>query len=223
MEELTVSDGQLMTLLRQRRSVRRYRKRPVPRELLEKLVDAAHTAPTGTGQNVMGLVVIESRERIEEMMKIVHELYASLEKALQNPIGRFMVRRRAGKAKLAVLEGFVMPGMHWYLRWYREGRSDEISRDCPAMLIFHGPSSEPQADANCTLAAFHSILAAETLGLGTCFNHLIPPVINRSDALRDMLSIPKHNESHTAVTVGFPKYKWKRSVPHRLAEVKFIT
>ena len=155
-------------------------------------------------------------------MKIVHQEYARLEKAMHNPVARFFVRRRIGKAGFAMVEDFVMPGMRWYLKWYREGKGDEISRDCPAMLIFHGRASEPSMNDNCTIAAFHAILMAEALGIGTCFNHLIPPMINRSKRLREMLSLPANNEAYTAVTIGYPKYEWKRSVRHQLMEVSFV-
>jgi nitroreductase/NAD-dependent dihydropyrimidine dehydrogenase PreA subunit len=222
LEEPSVTNAQLLTLLRQRRSVRRYRDRPVPRELLERLVQAAHTAPTGTGRASTCLVVLSDRARIDEVMKLVYAQYASLDSALRNPISRFVIRRRAGKAKLATLIDFVMPGMRWYLRWQREGKGDEISRDCPAMLLFHGPALEPQVGDNCTVAAFHALLMAETLGLGACFNHLIPPIVNRSTELRQILGISGEHEAHAAVTLGFPRYRWARAVAHKLAEVRYL-
>lgn len=222
LSRMDITNEQLMTLLRQRRSVRRYRQQPVPRVMIEQLIEAAHTAPTATGRLKTCLLVLDNRSRIDAMMKVVHEEYSRLEKAMRNPIARYIIHCRAGKEKLHFLDEFVMPGMRWYLKWFQEGKGDEISRDCPAMMIFHGPALEPGMNDNCTIAAFHSILMAETLGLGTCFNHLIPPIINRSNTLRRMLSIPEVNGAFTAVTLGFPKYTWKRAVSHRLAEVRFM-
>ena len=222
LEKLTLSAEQLSTLLRQRRSVRRYKDKPVPRELLERLVEAAHCAPTGTGRAATSLVVLGDRGRIDEMMKIVFAQYGALQKALRNPIARFVIKRRIGRTQMATLRDFVMPGIRWYLRWHEQGKGDEISRDCPAMLLFHGPKTEPKINDSCTIAAFHSLLMAETLGLGACFNHLIPPIINRSPELRTMLGIPAENEAYTAVTLGYRKYKWARTVQHRLAEVRYL-
>lgn len=222
LEESGINERQMAALLRQRRSVRRYSDRTVPSDMLARLVEAAHAAPTGTGRACTSLLVLRNRKRIDEMMALVYEQYAALEKALRNPVARIFIRREAGPSQFAVLRDFVMPAMAWDLRWYREGKGDEISRDCPVLLLFHGPSREPQMNDNCTLAAFHSILMAETLGLGTCFNHLIPAVVGRSRELREMLEIPEENEAYAAVTLGFPRYRWKRSVPRRLADVRIV-
>jgi len=219
---LEVEDAQLLTLLRQRRSVRRYKQRPVPREALDRIVEAVHAAPTGTGSVSNGVIVVDRRERIAEMMDHVYGLYEKLDGALKNPIARFFVKRRAGARGLGTLERFVMPGMRWYMRWRVEGRGDEISRDCPALVLFLGPADEPMVAENCTVAAFHAVLMAETLGVGSCFNHLIPPACNRVPELRAMLGLAEGAEVHTSVTFGYPRIKFRRAILRRAAEVRFL-
>ena len=82
-----------------------------------------------------------------------------------------------------------MPGMRWYIRWYREGKSNEILRDCPALLLFHSPIREPMGTENCLIIAFHALFMAEVLGIGTCFNDLIPPACNRVPEIRELLDL----------------------------------
>ena len=224
-EELSpteISDAQLLTLLKQRRSVRRYKKKAVPREALDRIVDAVHASPTGTGRVSNGVIVVDRRETIDEMMSHAYAMYEKLNRALASPIGRFFVKRRAGARSLNTLESFVMPGMRWYIKWREEGRSDEISRDCPALMLFHGPANEPMVEANCTLAAFHAVLMAETLGIGTCFNHLIPGACNRSTELRSMLGLAEDAEVHAGLTLGYPAVKFLRTPPRRAAEVRYV-
>lgn len=219
---LEIRDAQLLTLLRQRRSVRRYQRRPVPREVLDRIVEGVHASPTGTGSISNGVIIVDSRATIDALMEPTYALYEKLEAMLSRTIPRFFVKRRAGARSLALLEGFVMPGMRWYIRWRQEGRGDEISRDCPALMLFYGPANEPMVEDNCTLAAFHAILMAETLGVGSCFNHLISAACNRSPELRAMLALPENAEVHASVTLGYPKVKFLRTVPHRAAEVRYL-
>ena len=220
--DLEIDESQLLTLMEQRRSIRRYKDKPVPREILDRISEAAHRAPTGTSSRTTGVIVIDKPEILKTFSTLVYELYERLDKALGNPIARFFIRRRIGQGTLGTLRGFVMPGMRWYIRWYREGRSDEILRDCPALMLFHSPVREPMCEANCVIAAFHAIFMAQVLGIGTCFNDLIPPACNRGSEIRRLLDLPEDREVYASLTLGYPKYKFKRIIPRRLAEVRYL-
>ena len=217
-----ISDGQMLTLLRQRRSVRRYKDRPVPREVLDRIVEAVHASPTGAASMSNGVIIVDRRDVIETMMEHIYAMYEKLDRTLANPIGRFFIKRKAGARSVGILDRFVMPGMRWYIRWRKEGRGDEISRDCQALILFYGPADEPMVEANCTVAAFHAILMAEILGVGACFNHLIPAACNRSPELRAMLSLAEDAEVHAGVTLGYPEIKFLRAIPRRAAEVRYL-
>ena len=145
-----------------------------------------------------------------------------LDSALKNPIARFFVKRQAGAQAVGALQNFVMPGMRWYMRWHDEGKGDEISRDCPALMLFAGPVDESMVSVNCDLAAFHAILMAETLGVGTCLNHLIPPACNRVPALRDFLGLEEGIEVYSSITMGYPDVKFLRTIPRRAAQVRYL-
>jgi nitroreductase len=79
------------------------------------------------------------------------------------------------------------------------------------------------AAENCLIAAFHAILMAKTLGIGTCFNDLIPPACNRSPEIRKLLGLPNDREVYASVTIGYPKYKFNRIPPRKLAEVRYLS
>jgi nitroreductase/NAD-dependent dihydropyrimidine dehydrogenase PreA subunit len=221
-KELTVDEDQLLTLMRQRRSVRRYKNKPVPLEIIEKILAAAHSAPTGTGQSSTGVIVIDNPKILANFSELVYELYEKLESGLQNPIARFFIKRSAGEKRVRTLQEFVMPGMHWYIRWYREGKSNEILRDCPTLMLFHSPLNEPVAAENCLIAAFHAILMAQVLKIGTCFNDLIPPACNRAPNIRKLLELPDDREVYASITMGYPKYKFNYIPPRNLAEVRHL-
>lgn len=219
---LEVTEKNLITLMEQRRSVRRYKDKPVRRETLNRIIEASRRAPTGTGSQSTGVLIIDKPDSLEALSKIVHESYQDLAKALKNPIARFMIKRQIGYRLFSSLKNFVMPGMYWYLKWKREDKGDEILRDCKALILYHSPILEPMGETNCAISAFHGILMAEILGVGTCFNDLIPPVCNQSKEIRKLLGLAEDREIYSSVTVGFPKHKYRKIIPKRLAEVRYM-
>ncbi len=217
-----IDDNQFLSLIKQRRSVRRYKDKPVPRQLIDRMIDAAQSAPTGTGRMTTGVIVIDNRKTLTTFSDLVYELYEGLEKNLKNPIARYFIKREKGEKIIRTLQDFVMPGMRWYIRWYREGKSNEILRDCPALMVFHSPIYEPMGSENCLIAAFHAIMMAQVIGIGTCFNDLIPPACNRVPEIRNLLGLPDDREVYASITMGYSKYPFKQIPPRKLAEVRYL-
>jgi nitroreductase/NAD-dependent dihydropyrimidine dehydrogenase PreA subunit len=221
-EDLGMDEDRLLRLMKQRRSVRRYRNKPVPREIIDGIIKGVGQAPTGTGRRSIGVIVMEEPDTLKAFSEMVYGLYEKLDKNLNNPIARFFIKRQVGERMLHTLTDFVMPGMHWYIRWYREGRGNEVLRDCPALMLFHSPVMEPMAPENCLVAAFHAIFMAQVLGIGTCFNDLIPPACNRVSEIKALLGLPEDREVYSSITLGYPKYKFQRTIPRKLAEVRYL-
>jgi nitroreductase len=224
-KKLDVDDNQILSLMRQRRSVRRYKDKPVPRKLIDRIIDAAHSSPTGAGRMTTGIIVIDNPKTLSTLSELVYKEYEGLEKHLKNPIARFFikrkVKRRKGKEMLRTLLDFVMPAMYWYIRWYREGKSDEILRNCPALILFHSPIYEPMSAYNCVIAAFHAIMMAEVLKIGTCFNDLIPQVCFRRP-IRNLIGLSDDREVYASITMGYSKFPFRRIPPRELAEVRYL-
>lgn len=216
-------DGdQILEYVKQRRSIRRYRNEPVSRELLDKIINVSRYSPTGTGKRVTGVIVVEDSDIIKKLSALVYEVYEGLDKGLRNPIAKQIIKRKIGNNLVSTLTDFVMPGMRWYIKWYKEGKSNEIFRDCPALLLFHNPVSEPMASENCLIAAYNAHLASQAYGTGSCVNDLIPPACNRSHKARELLKLPKDREIYASITLGYPKYKFKRSIPREFVDVQYL-
>lgn len=219
---LGIDDEQLFTMMKQRRSVRRYKDIQVPRKILDRIVDAVNLAPTGTSSRTTGVIIIDGSEKLKEFSELVYQQYERLDNALKNPVGRFIVRQKAGKKKLSDLHSFVMPGMRWYIKWYREGMRDDIRRDCPALMLFHSPINEPMGEENCIIATTYAEFMAQILRVGACRNDLIPPVCNRSHQIRELIGLPNDREVYSGLILGYSKYKYKRTIPRQVAEVRYL-
>jgi nitroreductase/NAD-dependent dihydropyrimidine dehydrogenase PreA subunit len=217
-----LTENQLLDLFKQRRSIRRYNNKSIPRDVLSRIISSANFAPTGTGKQSTGVIVIDNPDILKSLSEQFYSLYQKLEKALTNPIARFIIQRKKGKKILKTLQTFVMPGMHWYIKWYNEGRSNEILRDCPVLILFYSSNTEPMGEDNCTIAAYHAILMAELLGVGTCYNHLIPPACNEDPEVKRMLNLPANCDVYVSLTAGYPKYTFNKTIPRRLAEVRYL-
>ncbi len=221
-QPLAINDEQLLVMMKQRRSVRRYNNKPVPRKILDRIVEAVLLAPTGTGSRTTGVIIIDESEKLRALSELVYQQYERLAKVLKNSVGRLIVRRNAGKKGLSNLQSFVMPGMRWYIKWYRDGMSDEIRRDCLALMLFHSPINEPMGEENCVIATTYAEFMAQVLGVGACRNDLVPPICNRSQQIRELIGLPEDREVYSGLTLGYSKYKYKRTVPRRVAEVRYL-
>jgi len=219
---LDISESEFLSFLQLRRSVRRYKDKALPREIINRIIDAAHSSPTGTGSMTTGIIVIDNPDILARFSELIFESYEGLAKILKNPVSRFFMKQKIGEKRIRTLLDFVMPGMHWYIRWYREGISNEILRDCCALLLFHCPVFEPMGSKNCLVAAYHAIMMAQVMKIGTCLNDMIPPICNRVPKIKDLLDLSDDREVHASITMGYSKYDFKRVIPRKLAEVRYL-
>ena len=89
-------------------------------------------------------------------------------------------------------------------------------------MDLNNPRHERRVEVNCSIKAFHAVLMAESLGVGSCYNHLIPGACRRSPALRAMLGLAEDREIYDSVTLGYARYRWHCTVPRQLAEVRYL-
>src|SRR5512142_417073 len=68
-------DAPIMDVLRTMRAMRRLRPDPVPRELLERLVEAATWAPNAGNEQRFGYLVVTDRERLARVGEVWRDVY----------------------------------------------------------------------------------------------------------------------------------------------------
>ena len=74
-KKLEINYNQLISLMEQRRSIRRYKDKPVPREILNRIIEGAHRAPTGTSSRSTAIIVIDKPEILKTFSNLAYELY----------------------------------------------------------------------------------------------------------------------------------------------------
>ena len=212
----------LESLLAGRRSVRAFKSRPVPPEILERIVQVISLAPMGFTPHKIEITVVTQRETIEKSLPVMIQAYEMVGRMVASPVSRYFFTRRLDAGSVQALVGHVLPSMKYRLPEMRAGIYDTITRGAPAMLLFHGLGGVAKIWEDAMIALTYGLLAAHAVGLGACAIGLVPPVVERSAELRSLFHIPEGNEVHACMVLGYPKYKFRRGIRRELAGVHWV-
>jgi nitroreductase/NAD-dependent dihydropyrimidine dehydrogenase PreA subunit len=222
MPEGHVAEMPFLEMIKTRRAVRNFKDQPVPKELLEKVVQAITFAPPGFTPIKTEIVVVQDTSVIRKALPEMIKVYDDLMKAMRNPVARFFIRRKVGGAKFKTLEHHVVPLMDSRLPELKQGVEDTITRYAPAMIVFHAHRDAENYETDVHIALTYGFLAAHALGLGATPIDLIPPAIQNSPELRKLFSIPDSNVVVASMILGYPKYRYQRGIKRELRSVTWI-
>lgn len=196
-----------------RRSTRLYSRKPVPEDLLYRIMEAGRYAPSGGNCQPWSFIAITDRDLLDR-------IGAECKKALQPLPGLYM--RKNGRPEplrsLAInLLSRIVP--HYFDQRVIYG-SDTVANNerwdtflnAPALIIVLGDMrgiGDPMLD--CALSAHNMVLAAESLGLGTCYVGFIKSV-DFIPSLKRKLGIQWPYKIITSIALGYPKTPTNRAV-----------
>ena len=149
-------------------------------------------------------------------------VYDELLEAMNNPLARFFIRQKVGPAKYKTLKNHVVPLMKSRLPELKLGKEDTITRNAPAMILFHADRNAENHETDIHIALTYGFLAAHALGLGGSAMDLIPPAVQNNQELKRMLSIPVGNHVVASMILGYPKYRYQRGIKRELKSVLWI-
>ena len=86
-------------------------------------------------------------------------------------------------------------------------------------MLFYGLSAADSADP--VIAATYAMVAAETLGLGSCMLGFPGQVLKRSKKLLAKYGLPKKVQPGMMVIFGYPAIKFEHAIERRFAGVKY--
>ena len=210
-----------LRLLRRRRSLRVYQKKPVEKEKLQRILEAGRFAPTGANRQACRFSVVGGRKTLDRICTL----------ALQNlqdegkKIKEALEQQRRSQERLSdeyALKQFFPPFWDRLAKKWQEG-VDQLLHHAPAVMVVHMRNNAtlfPELDAG--IAATHMILMAETLGLGTCFIGFLIYALENSAELKEVLKIPSDHRAYVAFTVGYPGVDFLKLVARRPAKVEWI-
>lgn len=207
----------LYNLLLARRSVRNFRDRPVEPELIEKIVAVVATAPMGLPPSDVEILVLDSPAKVQEFATDVVTVMKK-SRWFFSPLLNFFFRLFYGREYIESVESFIRPALEIFIEESAQGK-DYLLYQAPLAMYFHSsPYSDP---ADSLIAATYAMLAAESLGLGSCMIGTPAYFIKYSKELKRKYGLPLKNQPGIVVIFGYPRIKISKAIRRRLAKVTY--
>lgn len=215
-----LDDTALAGFLSARRSIRHYRPDPIPRAVLERLLELAATAPMGLPPSAVEVTVLTDPNALRRFAPASFAQMDKLKKILRTPLLGALVHRAFDAETMRILEEKFMPLLADSERALREEGRDIVTWNAPCVLIFHAASAGLCNQENIVIAMTYAMLAAESLGLGSCMNGIIQHLLDRDRALRAQVGLPARCRVFGALLLGYPAaHLFQRSIPRRFHAV----
>jgi nitroreductase len=207
----------LVGALGKRRSIRSFADKPVPRELLDKLMYAARLYPTGHNLQEVDWLIIESRELMDSLCARTTSILGRTARLLMNPLVGVYLGLTEGFDKVAA--GKTAAAALAKLEKLRlEGR-DPIFYRAPLLLVAHVPSGTYFGRDDAVHAVYNVELAAERLGLGTCLMGYFKIALDRDKGFKKAIGLGADRSPEAAVVIGYPVVEYLRMLPRRKPEL----
>ncbi len=182
------------------RQITRFKPDPVPREAIEKIIEAAIKAPSGGNTQPWHFVAITDSGLISRIGEIYKELWLGARGSQAEP-GETTVYRAARYLANHMPE---VPAMILIC-------ADHSANYTPGQPIERGRHA-----SSIWLAVQNLFLAARALGLGT---RLTTTHIRREQEIKDMLDIPDYVETVALTPLGYPRGRFGPTDRKPAAEV----
>ncbi len=211
----------LFSMLKRRRSIREFKDKPVNREIIDKIIAVAQTAPMGIPPSDVHLLVFDTKEKVNAFTHD-YSLYLNNLKWMSSKWFMMFMRPFWGKAMDELMKSFFKPLFKIFAGGIHD-KPNMITYDAPLAIYFY---STPYADyADPIVAATYAMLAGESLGLGTCLLGAIHPFIqngSKARKFRQKWGIKHASKGGIFVNFGYPDVNYNQGIKRSFAAVDFV-
>lgn len=212
---------QLSALLQHRRSIREFKDKKIGHDSIEKILAAAKTAPMGLPPSDVNVLIFNGKDKSRAFAKDFSH-YLKSWKFMTSTIFLSLMRPVWGRETDELFKGFLKPLVKAYTTDGMDKGVNTINYDAPLMMYFYGsPYCDP---ADPIIAATYAMIAAETLGLGTCMLGGVHPFIQygrKARKFRKDHNIKCKSKEGLFVAFGYPKSKYKKGIYRTFASIEF--
>jgi nitroreductase/NAD-dependent dihydropyrimidine dehydrogenase PreA subunit len=216
---VAIAPDVMRAFLLSRRSIRAFKEKPVPRELIEQLIEVGTHAGTSSNAQTENFIVIQDRRLLSELEGMVIGILWDKMKPLGSAIGRRLAGIRYGAEK-------VKQYIQYYERFKarRDGGDLDgmVFRNAPAMIAVHGLRANFNAHENCAIAVRNMEMLAKSLSLGTCWAGLLLVAAGFTEKIARRLGISDDRNVYSAIMLGYPKHEYRKTVPRRRRDVRWL-
>ncbi|MBN2443530.1 MAG: nitroreductase family protein [Spirochaetales bacterium] len=209
----------MLSFLKGKRSIRQYRKRSVSREEIESVLSAMQYAPSERNAGPLQYIVMTdptSRQQLTdgvmEVMKKTKLLFRF--KRLASPF-------LSGDLRILLKKPGAEKRLLKYFDDYDHG-IDRIFFHAPCIIICHSHSSSRLTGNSAGIALTYGMLAAQSLGLGTCWIGIAQEAFSLEKALKKQTGIPDKHRVHGVIIMGYPDVTYYRTPVRKPLTVRMI-
>lgn len=217
----TFDTARLVQLMASRRSCRNFTEQTVDRPVLEDLVKIGTTAPSGTNCQNWTFTVLPERAAVIEFA----QQFASFFKRL-NRIAESTLKRKAlkllGKPELERYYQDYYRSVQEGLAAWEQSQRDLLFHGAPALIVVASKpgGSCPKEDA--LLATQNILLAAHSMGLGSCLIGFAVEAMQYDPAIKKFLKIPDEESVYAVIALGYPDEKYQGLTGRKKAVLRYF-
>ena len=206
--ELLPSPEQVMLLCKARRSNRAFTAKPVPEETLDRILEAAHRAPTASNLQRVAFTLVTDPEKLHAISAFTVGVFASILRKLENPLLKPVLKRIAPQ-----LYGYV-PHFKRLISEFDKG-NDLILRGATAVILIHTPSESRFGCQDANLAYQNGSLMAESLGVAQFYTGFVCSAVeqDRNRRLAKMLGIS--GKIRAGMALGIPAFRYPNYIDRK--------
>lgn len=192
--KLLPTPEQVMLLCKTRRSNRALKSQPVPAEMLEQILEAAHTAPTGSNVQQVFFTLVTDPEKVRKVVELSMQVFSSILSVLKS---------QPESPAISSMIGYITH----LTEAYSQG-NDPILRGAETLLLFHTPQELSFGYADANLAYQNGSLMAEALGVSQFFTGFLCTAIkeDKTESIKKYLGI--EGVVHAGMALGMPEFKF---------------
>ena len=194
---LIVTPEQVEQLLKGRRSARVFKDRPVSRQIITRLIEDARYAPTGHNLQEVEWLVIDDKKELERIEELGIEWLEWVIKNLPQVAADSNMQEKLERQKL---------------------KRDAFLRGAPVLIVAHANKNSlaSLAGIDSANALSYLDLAANSLGLATCWAGYVYIMANTFPPVTAALALPEDHAAYGCMMLGYNKFKYYR-IPCRKA------
>ena len=214
--------AQLVRLMRSRRSCRNYKDKEIERRILEDLIKIGTTAPSGTNSQLWSFTILASREEVVLLGEQVARFFQKLNSMASKPWLRLLSQVFGGDGLGTYYRRYYETVREGLLLWEHAGQ-DTLFHGATAVIIVGGSKSASTPLEDALLASQNILLAAHSLGLGSCMIGFAVEAICRDRRIRQVLKIPENESVFAVIGLGYPAEKYHKTAHRKRITPRFPT